>query len=567
VFDVLLSVLGEARLTDEAGRTADFRNVVVVMTSNLGVESLKSAMGFDGGQGAIARERAHFIRAAEGFFRPELWNRIDHLVVFRPLARDAIEGIAGRQLTLLAAREGLRQRGLVLEASATTRAWLADEGTDPRYGARPLKRVIERRLTVPLARRLSERAGASAVVRDAIVIVDVPPDAEAPTIELRRGDVTSTAALKQALEALAERLDRLRLRLRLLRGSARYQALEDEVRVLDRLAASQRFWSQVEASTERARAVEPGRALLEAFGGLARRLDDVAALLAEAYHARDAGAPELVAEAIDAIARDASAAELELAGGGLRDADEVALSFDARIDPGAPSVGLLRRLVFAYADLADAFGWEVAAFEPVPETPVAVARPTKPKSKAKAAPKSGAAARTDAGAEPAPEVTSSARQAGTPRSIGWRKVATRRSEPSEDALDRSKALWDALDVRGPIALGFVGPHARLWLSGEAGLHVLRDDHVAERVAVQVSAPRFGGEFHRRGEPPQTFDPPRHVLRTLRERERRVLDHRLERTLSFELRLGQAYRRLMVMRIVLDMLGAEGARWLELWEGS
>jgi len=164
-------------------------------------------------------------------------------------------------------------------------------------------------------------------------------------------------------------------------------------------------------------------------------------------------------------------------------------------------------------------------------------------------------------------VTSSARQAGTPRSIGWRKVATRRSEPSEDALDRSKALWDAVDVRGPIALGFVGPHARLWLSGEAGLHVLRDDHGAERVAVQVSAPRFGGEFHRRGEPPQTFDPPRHVLRTLRERERRVLDHRLERTLSFELRLGPAYRRLMVMRIVLDMLGAEGARWLELWEGS
>jgi ATP-dependent Clp protease ATP-binding subunit ClpB len=131
VFDVLLQILDDGRLTDGQGRTVDFRHTVIIMTSNIrSAESLRE------------------------IFRPEFLNRIDEVVEFRPLSRDQIGEIVELQLTRL--RERLAERRLGLELSDAAKEVLADAGWDPAYGARPLKRAIQRLIENPLALRLLE---------------------------------------------------------------------------------------------------------------------------------------------------------------------------------------------------------------------------------------------------------------------------------------------------------------------------------------------------------------------------------------------------------------------------
>ena len=131
VFDVLLQVLDDGRLTDGQGRTVDFRNTVLIMTSNIRTPE-----------------------ALRDFFRPEFLNRIDEIVQFHSLSREQIGEIVEQQLGRL--RERLADRGLSLELSDDAKAVIAEAGWDPAYGARPLKRAIQRLLENPLALRLLE---------------------------------------------------------------------------------------------------------------------------------------------------------------------------------------------------------------------------------------------------------------------------------------------------------------------------------------------------------------------------------------------------------------------------
>lgn len=156
LFDLLLQVLGEGRLTDAAGRVADFCNCVVIMTSNLGAESFqKSSFGLVKEAMASDRSREHFLGAVQDFFRPELFNRIDRVVPFAPLDEATILGIAHRQLDLVRQRDGIRFRGVTVDVEPAVAAWLAQRGFDARYGARPLKRTIDRELLAPLAEQLN----------------------------------------------------------------------------------------------------------------------------------------------------------------------------------------------------------------------------------------------------------------------------------------------------------------------------------------------------------------------------------------------------------------------------
>jgi ATP-dependent Clp protease ATP-binding subunit ClpA len=156
LFDLLLQVLGEGRLTDKAGRLADFCNSVVIMTSNLGAETAQRG-GFGLGQSsdAIRQARQLFLQAVQEFFRPELFNRIDHVVPFAPLDESTILKIAHRQLDLVRQRDGVRYRDLTLNIDPEVAAWLARHGMDSRYGARPLKRTIDRELLAPLGNQLN----------------------------------------------------------------------------------------------------------------------------------------------------------------------------------------------------------------------------------------------------------------------------------------------------------------------------------------------------------------------------------------------------------------------------
>ena len=118
VFDALLSALGEGRLTDANGRTADFRNAIVVMTSNLGAgQRDSSALGFSASDAAVESERLrrHFVEQAEKFFRPEFFNRIDRVLAFRSLDPEIVRRIARRELGRLLMREGITRRRLLVE--------------------------------------------------------------------------------------------------------------------------------------------------------------------------------------------------------------------------------------------------------------------------------------------------------------------------------------------------------------------------------------------------------------------------------------------------------------------
>ncbi len=143
VFNVLLQLLDDGRLTDGHGRTVDFRNTLVIMTSNLG-NTL-----WEGGRSAT-RDEVQRVLAAH--FRPEFLNRIDEIVIFHALSRAHLAEIVDIQLRLAAAR--LNERGYTLEVSEAAREFLAEVGYDPDYGARPLKRAIQRELQDPLALRL-----------------------------------------------------------------------------------------------------------------------------------------------------------------------------------------------------------------------------------------------------------------------------------------------------------------------------------------------------------------------------------------------------------------------------
>ncbi|WP_254508670.1 AAA family ATPase [Anatilimnocola floriformis] len=151
VFDLLLQVTGEGRLTDALGRTADFSNTVVVMTSNLGTAH--------GGQIGLANNpasRQHvFVKAAESFFRPEFFNRIDRVIPFESLSRDQMRNIAQLLLEDIFRRDGLVRRRCALCVHEAAMESIVDAGYHPQFGARALKRAIEQQLMHPVAASLS----------------------------------------------------------------------------------------------------------------------------------------------------------------------------------------------------------------------------------------------------------------------------------------------------------------------------------------------------------------------------------------------------------------------------
>ena len=144
IFDLFLQVLEDGRLTDGQGRTVNFRNSVVLMTTNLGSQAI-----FDAGGDPSQAEEA--IQAAlHGHFRPEFLNRLDEVVLFRALSKEDMKVVARIQLRRV---EGLLQaQRLGLEVPETALDWLAEEGFDPHFGARPLKRLIQQVVVNPLSR-------------------------------------------------------------------------------------------------------------------------------------------------------------------------------------------------------------------------------------------------------------------------------------------------------------------------------------------------------------------------------------------------------------------------------
>ncbi len=164
VFDILLGLLDEGRLTDRWGRTTTFRSAIIIMTSNLGAAT-RSTIGLG------AQQEQRYEAEVRSFFRPEFFNRIDSVVTFHPLAWDTCLGIVRKELGEIAQREGICRAGLQLEFSPTLVERLARNGFDPRFGARPLQRTIEIEVVSTLARHLIEHPG----LRDATLHLKMGP--------------------------------------------------------------------------------------------------------------------------------------------------------------------------------------------------------------------------------------------------------------------------------------------------------------------------------------------------------------------------------------------------------
>ncbi|MEO0447488.1 MAG: AAA family ATPase, partial [Verrucomicrobiota bacterium] len=176
VFDVLMNVFDEGRLTDPLGRVTRFNSALLVMTSNLGATT-SGPMGFSEEENE-ERPAVHTdLSAVKNFFRPEFFNRIDHVISFEPLGKSIIREITRLELGSIDLREGVQDRKLTLLFTDEVVAALAKLGFDPAYGVRPLQRVIEEHIVLPLARRLVGEP-----LREKTVHFDWDPDSKRVTM-------------------------------------------------------------------------------------------------------------------------------------------------------------------------------------------------------------------------------------------------------------------------------------------------------------------------------------------------------------------------------------------------
>ena len=165
VFNALLQILDDGRLTDGHGRTVDFKNTVIIMTSNVGSQLILGYRGGDDAE-AYARMKRDVLEALRNEFRPEFLNRVDEIVVFHSLNRDHLKQIVDIQLARL--RERLAERHITLELTESAKEYFAHTGYDPTYGARPLKRLLQKEIETNLGRKII----AGEVAENAHVIVD-----------------------------------------------------------------------------------------------------------------------------------------------------------------------------------------------------------------------------------------------------------------------------------------------------------------------------------------------------------------------------------------------------------
>lgn len=238
LFDLLLQVLGEGRLTDGAGRVADFTNAVVILTSNLGAETFRqNTRGFLPDSAERSDAARHFETEVRKFFRPEFYNRIDRVVPFLPLDEATARRVVDRELKLAALRDGIQFRNLSLDYAPNLQDVLLENGFDARYGARPLKRAIERELLVPMAdalngfppeAKLIAEVGASGKnIHVKVTQAEKDPEREA---KRRREE----AGMRDSLVRLAD----LRRKIFTLDGSAAMREVRNEMYRLERLAAA-----------------------------------------------------------------------------------------------------------------------------------------------------------------------------------------------------------------------------------------------------------------------------------------------------------------------------------------
>lgn len=229
VFDYLLQVLGEGRLTDARGRVADFRSAVIIMTSNLGASEQNSNLGFEF---TPQRRQQIYLKAAQQFFRPEFFNRIDEVVAFRNLDPQDMEKIVAIQLDQVLSRDGIKRRDIFVDVDQTAIKHIIRRGYDSKLGARAVRRMLESQVMGPLGDCLSGLH----IDRPTLVQISHPPSAAELICRVRPLEIAARqpAVRLSAVEPLIERADALYQQF-----DRRLIELEEELRETDRRTTGQ----------------------------------------------------------------------------------------------------------------------------------------------------------------------------------------------------------------------------------------------------------------------------------------------------------------------------------------
>ncbi len=278
VFDALLAVLGEGRLTDGLGRLADFRSCVIILTSNLGATTQRRHAGFS--SSAPGELRAHYLAEVRRFFRPELFNRLDDVVAFAPLGPAELAAIVTREVDRIAQRAGFSRRDLSVAPSAEALEALARWGHEPAYGARPLKRALERRLVVPAAAHLAAHPPAGATRLDFSVEGESLAPSSTPTP--RAADGVARVGLLEA----CERAGTLRAEVRAWLKSPVLRRLRDGLRLFERLSRSPSFWTDDALAQEQARSAAFAKDVWDGLEAARQQAEAAEDLAFEAYALR-----------------------------------------------------------------------------------------------------------------------------------------------------------------------------------------------------------------------------------------------------------------------------------------
>ncbi|MCY1032472.1 AAA family ATPase [Corallococcus sp. BB11-1] len=299
VHDALLGVLGEGRLTDASGRFTDFRNAVLVLTSNLGADTWRARVGFDasGGEPDTAALRAHYLAEVQRFFRPELFNRLDDVVVFSPLSVDLLRRLVVREVAAVCRRPGLSLHDAALEVAPSALDWLAARGFDPRYGARPLKRVLERELVVPVAAWLASHPRGGAVK----LSVEAGDAGLSLRAEAVGGDAEGVG--RQAIEQVLEAAASLRAEVQRWSRSEPMLGLRRELAVFDKASRQPAYWEERALAETSSRKASEARELDKAFRDCAQQAEAVEDLLFEAHLTRAVGQAEGLARDVAGLRR------------------------------------------------------------------------------------------------------------------------------------------------------------------------------------------------------------------------------------------------------------------------
>ena len=373
IYDIMLQVFGEGRLTDSNGRTTYFHNAIIILTSNLGSEQRAfRPPGFVGGEEADDQTlESHYRARIEDHFRPEFVNRIDQIVIFRKLGALALRQIASRELGEILLRDGITRRSLLVEIDDSVIDRVLEQGYSPIYGARPLKREIERLVVAPLARTLARRNPQDQtllrVLADGgeIVLKTVPIDeaSRTATVALSSSlDPSVTRRMKLDGQGVVEGLARIRRQLAEWDESSRVGDMRAEK---DRLLAAMSepdFWDDGNRARERMTRFYFLERLLKRLKQLldkAEYLEEFAVLV---NRERDSRYQTELATDYEDLHRNASYLNIELLTAHLPHRNQAMLLFTSLGTPGAPPAdphaAWPRRLSEVYLRWAERKGYD-----------------------------------------------------------------------------------------------------------------------------------------------------------------------------------------------------------------